>query len=521
MITVIGAAETGLNWSDYGVMGCYLLGMVALGLWFSRTSKNTESYLLGGRSMVWWVVGISYLVSLLSTISLVMVPGYAYEHGVTMILPWLFAPFMALAAFYLFIRFYFRGRVFTPFKYLESRFDSRVRIVGSGIYLLTRITYLAIVLYSSAKVFEGAGNWPLVWTILIVGSVGITYTVMGGIRAVIWTDLIQFLILAGGLAVIAFTAISMVPGGVIGTIEYAFEHGRGMPELSQASFYGLNPFVKLTLWIMLIAMFGELLFYNSSDQIAIQRLLSTSSYKQAKRSLWTWIALILPTVAMLWFVGLVMFSFYSHQPLEQRPVKGDLALFKFISTELASPLPGLILAAMLAAVMSTLDSGMNSLATVLTKDFYLRLFRKDASESRQVRFSRWMTLAVGLFAIGVALIISGVSESMKESIMEVAKVWMSFMLVLPAIFLLGVTSRRVTANHALIAGLVGVVVTSGMVAWYLFTKGKGEGKELSFMYVAPPGLIIALIVGYIPSLFCRRRPAENLEDLTLWTLRKD
>ena len=140
-------------------------------------------------------------------------------------------PIMALIAFYLFIRFYFKRRMFTPFEYLEARFDSRVRIMGSGLYLLTRIIYLALVLYSSAKVFEGASNWPVIRTILIIGIVGIVYTVMGGIRAVIWTDFIQFLVLVGGLAIVVVKAVSVVPGGVISSFKYAIDHGRGMPEL--------------------------------------------------------------------------------------------------------------------------------------------------------------------------------------------------------------------------------------------------------------------------------------------------
>ena len=217
-------------------------------------------------------------------------------------------------------------------------------------------------------------------------------------------------------------------------------------------------------------------------------------------------------------MGLAIFSFYSHQPLDQQPASGDVALFRFISTQLPSPLPGLILAAMLAAVMSTLDSGINSLATVVTKDFYLRFFRKDASEPRQVRFSRWMTLAVGLFTIGMALIISHVSESIGDTIMEASKVWMAFMLVIPAIFLLGVSSRRVTAKHALIAAVVGWVATGGMTTWYLLSKA--AGKPISFMYVGPPGLIMALIVGYVLSIFSKPLSSERLENLTLWTLRK-
>ena len=170
MTGIIATSEIGLHLGDYGVMVLYMLGVLAIGLWFSRSATDTENYLLGGRSMAWWLVGVSYLVSLLSTISIVAIPGHAYKYGITLMLNSVLLPFMAIGTFYLFIRFYFQGRVFTPFKYLENRFDGRVRVIGSGLYLFTRVTYLALVLYSSAKVFEGASNWPLAGTILVVVS---------------------------------------------------------------------------------------------------------------------------------------------------------------------------------------------------------------------------------------------------------------------------------------------------------------------------------------------------------------
>jgi len=415
---LFGTNQLNLLPIDYATMVLYLLVVVALGVWFSRGKQNTENYLLGGRSMRWWVVGISYMVSLLSTASIVSVPGYVYAHGVTMSLQTVLMPFVAIGSFYIFIRFYFLGGAFTPFQYLENRFDGRVRALAAGLYLLTRISYLAVVLFSSAIVFKGASDWPVTQTILLVGTIGIFYTVVGGIRAVIWTDFVQFLVLSVGLAIVVFKSVQGVPGGMVGIVEYAFQNGRGMPELAQPSFLSFDPHVEITLWILIASLVGQFLFYSSSDQIAIQRLLSTSGYQQAKRSLFTSVTLDAIMMTTLWFLGLAMFTFYAHQPPDRQPSSPDLALFQFISTELPSPLPGLILSAMLAAVMSSLDSGMNSLATVATKDFYLRFFRPSASERDQLRFSQWMTLVVGLFAVALALGMSRVSQSIENTIME-------------------------------------------------------------------------------------------------------
>ena len=147
--------QIGLDWSSYTVMGLYLLAVIAMGAWFRRGKVDTETYLLGGRSMPWFVIGISYFVSLVSTVSMVSGPGEAYEYGVAMAIGVLIQPIAAICAFLIFVRFYFKHRIFTPFDYLERRFDSRVREIVAGIFCLTRIIYLGMVLFASAKVLEG------------------------------------------------------------------------------------------------------------------------------------------------------------------------------------------------------------------------------------------------------------------------------------------------------------------------------------------------------------------------------
>jgi len=516
----LATSTVGLDPMDYGVMLIYLLIVFAIGWFYSRSSGNTEDYLLGGRSMGWLVIGISYSVSLLSTLSLVMVPGEAYNNGVILMLKSFIAPFFAAATFFLFIRFYFKTKMFTPFQYLESRFDSKIRGVAAILYCSTRIFYLALVLYASSKVFEGASGWPPQITIIVVGIVGIAYTAMGGIRAVVWTDLAQFIVLAVGLTLVLFMAAAQVPGGLIGAIQFGFENGRGMEELAESSFYTFDPHERITLWILLISVFAEFLFYNSSDQITIQRLLSTKGYHEAKRSMLTFVIISVPVSLVLWALGLVIFAFYSHQTDAPMPASGDLALFEFIGTQMPSPLPGIVIAAMLAAVMSTLDSGINSLATVATKDFYLRMFRPKADESAQVNFSRLMTIATGVFAIISGLLISQISSSIGESIMEAATVWMSFASVLAPVFLLGVTTRSLTSKDVIITLVAGWMALIPMIAWYLYSKSHEGVEDISFMYVGIPGLVVPLAVGYTIALFKSPQPGDKIKDLTLWTLSK-
>jgi len=499
---------------DYGAMLVYMVVVLAVGAWFSRGERDTETYLLGGRRISFWLVGISYLMSLLSTNSLVQIPGWAYAKGVTMALGALVMPVAALAAFYLFVPFFFQYKIFTPFEYLERRFSSQTRLAVSLLYLSTRIIYVAMVLYSCSQVFQGAIGWSPEVTIPIVGVVGVLYTMMGGIRAVIWTDFLQFLVMSAGLVAITIKLTHGVPGGAWGAVEYAFENGRGMPELSQAEFYRFDIYAEMTIWMIIISRFSQFLFYNSSEQIAIQRLLTTSSFDQAKRAVWMYVALLLPMMLVLWYLGLAVFSFYHQQPVEVRPEKGDHALFQFIVQELPTPLPGILMSAMLAAVMSTVDSGVNAFATVATKDIYVRFLRPQASESDQVRVSRLMTLTTGTFAVTFALVLSAVARVFQQSVFELDNICHALVYVLPGIFLLGVINRRIGARGVFLAGTIGLAAVVAMLVWFYI--GKTQGRSIGFLYVNVTGLLVTFLAGTVISFFLRRPRDDRWKGLTLW-----
>ena len=504
---------------DYTTIVLYLLVVVGVGVWFSRGESDTEDYLLGGRGMPWWLIGVSYVVSLLSTLTLVGVPGEAYANGVTLAVGSLILPIFAVIAFHIFVRFYFVSHVFTPFNYLEQRFGPNIRVLAAGFFWLSRAIYLGLVLYASAKVFTGADGWPVPMTILVVGGIGTVYTILGGFKAVVWSDFLQFIVLAAGIFLIVMYATADVPGGVIGVVSHAFENGRGTPELTEPSFYSFSLSARVTLIGMVAVIINEQLFFNSSDQIALQRLLSTSSYQQAKRSLYTFALIVTPVIMVLWFLGLAMFAFYSGMPEDQRPTQGDTALFKFIATELPTPIPGLILSAMLAAIMSTLDSGINSLATVATKDFYLRFLRPGATERKQVRFSRAITLGTGMLAILIGLGLSLSAEHLGASVLETSMAWMTLSVALPPVFLLGMISRRATAGDALVQLIVGWGVTAGMLVWYLLSQDNPDGG-LSFMFVGVPGPVISLCIGWLLSRRHSPMSESRLAGLTFRTLKQ-
>jgi SSS family transporter len=514
LVYTIGA----ISGLDYTVMAVYLLIVVAIGYWFSRSKGGgTENYLLGGRRMPWWLIGISYYVSLLSALSLVGVPGEAYQHGVSMLWTSMVSPFASIGAFLLFVRFYFRSKAFTPYHYLEERFDTRVRLLAAGLFMAMRLLYLAVVLYASAKIFEGAAGWPAWFSIILVGVIGILYTTMGGFRAVVWTDLAQFIVLVGGLGLILWASLAKMNMGLFDMVGYSFSHGRGFEYFKDPEFFALDPYLRLSFWVMFYSAISSEMFNNSSDQVSIQRLLSTSSYQQAKRSLLTYVAIVLPLGPVMYLTGLAMFTFYSHNPLPEG-VSSDTVLFHFVATELPAPVPGLILAAMLAAVMSTLDSGINSLATVATKDFYLRVFRKSATEDQQLRFSKNMTVIIGVVAVTCGLVIALANDQIGQTMIEVTSLWFAFFNVIWPIFLLGILSRRVRSIQIIFLVVGSWLITSGMVVWFLTSRG--TDKPLSFMLISVPGVAFMLLGGLAISRFVRPLPETKVSGLTLWTLGK-
>lgn len=516
----LAATYFGLAWQDALVVLLYLAAMLAIGIWFKwkEAHGNTEDYLLGGRGMPWWLIGIAYVMTLLSTNSLVAVPGEAFNHGLGLAIRYFLAPVVGIFIFYLFIRFFFRSRVFTPFTYLEERFDRRVRALGSIFYVFMRLFYLALVLFSAAVVLKGVANWPLTQSIIIIGIVGLVYVYLGGMKAVVWADFVQFLLLAGSLIVVVVICISRVDGGAAGIMRYAFDHGRGFEAMQQPSFYSLDAFVRLNLWLMLYVMISDRMFYASADQLAVQRLLSTSSYKQAERSYWFSQILTLPILLGLWFLGLAIFAFYGQNPLPGVTLAGDTALFRFVSTELPPFIPGLFVAAILGAIMSTLDAGFHSLATVLVKDVYKVFINPNASEHRQVWFSRLLILLIGVFSMGIALFMALTNESVAGSFMETTVFWISFQGLVAMIFLIGITSCRVTAGDILRGFVVACVVTGITVYYYI--ESRGTDRPMSFLFVSIPGEVTMLIMGYLPALWRKKLPAVKTDGLTLFTLKK-
>ena len=504
-----------MHFWDYTVMVLYLAGVVVIGWHFSKNEKDTEDYLLGGRSIPWWAIAISMFATLMSALSFLGVPSEAFGFGLRLLLGMAIAPFALWISVRLFMRFYYSLGSFTPYEYLEKRFSPAVRLICSILFLVQRGIYLALVLFASSVAFKSAAGWDPLFTILLVGILGITYTVLGGMKAVVWTDVLQFFILFGGILFIIIKLSCLIPGGFTGGLEYAFAHGRGFNV--DASFFTFNPYERITLWLLLISSIGTYMFSYSADQLNIQRLLSTKTYHEAKKAAYSSWLVGLPVLIILYLIGSLLFAYYSQSSIpEDIAIKPDHALPNFITKYLPSPMPGIIMSALLAAIMSTLDSGMNSLSAIFVKDIYKRFLKPEADEKQELKVARWSTVLVGIFMISMAIIITSLSEQATSTIIEASAIWSCVVLVLTAVFLLGVSTERSSSKHiiTLLIASIPVMIT---LSW-LFYFSADPKHRISFTITSSSPGIILLIGGYVWAFFSKKQDAGKTKNLTLYTL---
>ena len=452
---------------DYVLMLLYTLVIIGIGIHFSRKKSTSTENLLAGRSMHWLPVGISMFMALFSTYSLVMTPGEVYLYGISLWVLHLIQPFIAIISFALFYRFFFKMKSFTTFEYLEYRYDKVFRLVLAFISGYGGILYIAMVVLATALIFEAAAGWPAWITILVVGLVGTTYAVMGGLKAVIWSDVFQFIVLGVGFVAIIYALCTGIDGGAVRGVTYAFEHGRGADRFTEADFYKLSPYVRLSFWLLLWSVITGGLS-AATNQTTMQLLVSTKSYKSALRSQWVSAMLVIPVSLILMFMGLSIFTYFSQHP--DPTVKGQTALFSFIAHKLPTPFPGLVLAAVLAAAMSTVVSGINSTATLYLKELHQKYFNPDIDEQRQFIISWRAVLIFGLFCTSMALLLKYSSSMLSETFVEMTTIFaIGGAIGFPA-YIFAVLSRK--ASSRFVWRLFGIMtgLQSGTTIWYAVSR---------------------------------------------------
>lgn len=493
-----------LGWIDWSVIAGYLAAMAGIGWWcYKRESRTTTTgYFLAGRNIPWWAAGLSLYATGTSAISFIAIPAKSFATN------WLYLGQQVVALL---------GTVYVAMKivplirrlgltsvyhYLEMRFHPSVRVMGSALQIVFQLVgRMSIVLFLPALAIAGVTGTSVVTSVILMGIVTTIYTFLGGMKAVIWTDVIQVFVMLGG----ALFAIGYVIHGIDGGLPEALKIAAADDKMHTFDFAW--KFTIPTVWaFMLLETFNVLTW--PKDQVMMQRVLATRSDKDARNSVLTLAAVVVPGNLLFYGIGTALYVFYKTHPEKMNPLLSTDATFPhFIAAELPVGVTGLIIAGLFAASMSTLSSGLNSVATMVSVDFYERFRpgrRSGANPGGSMRVATWVTLAAGLLstAAAVALSFFDIKSLFDVSLQLTAVLGGGF----AGCYALGMFTRRANWQGALtgtFASIVFAMTTSAHISPILQT-----------------GFAIAtcIIVGYVASLFFPA-PGQSLAGLTVFTPR--
>ena len=481
------AAIGGIDTLVVFIYGAVVLGM---GIWLSRKQTSTEEYFVGGRKMHWLIVGISIQATLMSTISYLSVPGEQINNGFGYLGSWLGILPAILVVNLLLMPYFMRIRMTTIYEMLERRFDISVRMFGVAVFLLLRVIWMGLVVFTASFALETITGWPFYVIIIAVGLVGTVYTWVGGMRAVIWTDVVQWVILFGGGI---FCILYVMYTTSTGPADW-WQAAAQVPHKSQPLF-SLDPRVRITIFGMIVTQFFSKICVHGSDQVAVQRYLSTPNSRSAGGAFLSYVGCGLAVTAMMAVLGLALTS-VSHYAANGAnwagPADADRIFPWFIANNLPAGIRGLVIAGLLAAAMSSIDSGVNSISAVVTIDIYNRFFAKTRTQL-SLSVAKLTTLLAGAVAVGMAFLMTLIPGNLFE-VMNRSTGGLPGtlgMIVFAAILLPRCGTKVV---------LIGAGVS--MVCGWLITYSAqifGPDYGISFMWITPVACVSGLLVAWVLS----------------------
>lgn len=466
---------------DLTILVAYLLGVLLWGLWIGRGSRTVSDYMLGGRHLPWWLILFSIVATETSTVTFLSIPGFAFGRDMT----WLQIPIGFLigrfAVAILLLPQYFRGEFYTAYEVLSRRFGGATQRVASALFVVTRTLADGLRLFLTAIVLQEMTGIPLAWAVAAIGVTTILYTYFGGMKAVLWTDLVQFAIYIGG-AIVAFDLLlGRLPGGWHDLVAIGGEAGK--LRVFDLSFNWSEPYA---LWAGIFGGIFVTLGSHGVDQMMVQRYLCAENLRSARRAL-TWGGfVVVAQFALFLLIGVGLFVFYQLHPPAVAFDRTDRVFARFILDEMPVGVVGVLLGAIFAAAMSTLSSSLNSCATAATRDLYRPFAGASETPERELAVTRILTALFGVLQIAVGIGGQWLESSVVSSVLGVAAFTTGIVL---GIFFLGSFAPRV-GQRAALAGLV--VGLFAMTAIYFATP-------LAWPWYALVGSAITFGAGWLAS----------------------
>lgn len=511
---------------DLLIIAAYLLAMVWVGFYFSRKNKGSEQFTKAGGLIPGWAIGLSIYATFLSSNTFLGVPGKAFGGNWNAFVFSISMPLAAWVSAKYFVPFYRTTGEVSAYSHLEKRFGPWARTYAVVCFLFTQLARMGSVFFGIALSLQALTGLSMSLIMVVMGLCIILYTVMGGLEAVIWTEVVQGIIKTLGALLILYLVIDGMPGGIskiidIGRQDQKFSLGSFSPDFSSSTF-----------WVILLYGFFINLNNFGMDQNYVQRYHAARSPKEAARSVWLCVWIYVPASLLFFIIGSCLYAYYQVNPELLTIVKeqaarerlgitasieevrrlaaslqpadyGDKVMPHFMVSKVPVGLVGIIVSAILSAAMSTISSGMNASATVFTEDIYKRYFNRQANDKQKMKVLYIGTVCFGLMGMGTGIAMIG-AKSILDIWWELSGIFAAGML---GIFLLGIVSKRTGNHQALIAAIIGLLV----IIWLSLSPMLNDSyaglknpfnKNLTIVI----GTLSIFLVG---TLLPKRKPAAN------------
>ncbi|NCT84933.1 MAG: sodium/solute symporter [Comamonadaceae bacterium] len=496
----VEAGKLMLRWLDWLVIVVYLVAMLGMGLYFYLREKrnSTSDFFVGGRSIPFWAAGVSLYAANTSSISYIAIPAKAFETNWQYLTNNLIAVLGLMFVAVWIVPLLRRLDLMSVFSYLETRFHPAIRMLSSALCILVQLgSRMSVILFLPSLAIATITGIDMVWSILLMGGFTIAYTALGGMKAVVWTDIVQLVVKMGG----ALFAIGFVIWHLDGGLSQLMHEAAAAQKTKMFDFsFDLT---KATVWGFIFLVVFDVVLTFPKDQVLMQRTLSTKNDRDAGRSIWAFAAIMIPGGFVFYAIGTALYVYYKANPERMNPLLSIDATFPmFIAAELPMGVTGLIIAGIFAAAMATLSSIINSVATLASVDFYEKLV-KNPDPKKSVLFAELMTVAAGLIGIAFALVLSRYDiHSLFDVSIELAGLLGGGF---AGAYTLGMFTRRANAPGVAIGVASAILLTT--LAWWM--------KLVHPYFYLAISILLCIVIGYLASLLFPP-PRQSLKGLTIY-----
>jgi len=502
-----------IHWLDYLIVIASVILTVFVGLYFARRQKSADHYFAAGRSIPPWALGISIFATLISSVTFLAYPGAAYAGNWILLVQGLMVPIVLLAMIGFIVPLFRRVIKISTYEYFEKRFGFLARLYTSVAFAFAHFSKMGTVFFLVSLAMSAFMGIDIYLIIVVLGIAIIILTLLGGMEGVIWMDVIQGLMLIGGGLICACVLLFTPEGGPAEVFRVASEYNK----------IDFGPYkwdlTQLTFLVMVLNGIFYAIQKYGTDQTIVQRYLAAKTDKGAKKAAYMGVLMSVPVWALFMFIGTGLFVYYKVQAggaILPEGIEGDQVFPHFIATQLPIGIRGLIIAALAAAAISSLDSDMNSLAAVTVQDYYLR-FKPKATDKQQLKLGRFIVVLTGVASLCIAVLYAYWGG---EGVLGIIfGLYAIFSAGIVGIFMLGMFTKRANKQGV----TIGIIVTILFTAYAMLTSTTIEvdGQKRLMMDLGEWNFthhtymlgvyshIVMFVVGYVSSLFYKTAPADK------------